>query len=1418
MTKTNLTKRLLCCLLFVATFWTTGANAQCIIGVGTVSTAGSGSDPIDGYFNYFRYQTVYTAAELTAGGMSAGSVINSLGFSVTETNGPGSIANYSIRLGHTAAANAAANITDPLTTVKNPFSYTPVVQAAGSFHMIAFDANFTWNGTSNIVVDICAGSIPYLSPYGGVRVTSMTSGSRRVRCDACGSQCGVATTTANTNRPNIRFDFSGASPCVGTPAPGNTTSTSNPVCSAASFTLGLQNSTSGTGVTYQWQADAGGGYSNVSGATNSTYTTSQLVATTYRCYVTCSAGPSTGVSNPLTVTMGGNCQCLSYCASNATNSADTKIDSIKVDGSGFGTAAGTCETYTLTTTAGFSWDQGSTHTMRIRNGSCSGSHYTAYYSVYIDYNQNGSFADAGETVMTGGPTTALNSIPDFNFTVPAGATLGSTRARVVFTEGIAPPPACGTYTYGETEDFCVTITAPPPCAGTPTPGNTISSAASVCTGGTVNLSLQNATSGTGVTYAWQSSPDNSTWTNTGGTASTHTSAAITSDTYFRCEVTCSSGPSIGYSNSVQVTVASTPVGGTASGPATALTYQNLVYTLLGSTGSLQWQVATAIGGPYADISGATTATLNTLANAAGTYYIRCRAYNPGCTDDYSNILTLVVTVAGDNVCDALPLSIGNNGPYTNIGATAEVGEVTPPGTGCNTQTGWCSTGFQINSVWFSFTAPASGRVSVRLNPNFTLWDSEFAIYSSANCADFTEFALVAANDDSLGSPFQSYITPVCLTPGATYYLLVDGYSTTTNGTFGILLQDAGYLNANTSTVGGTMSTCSPFDGSVTLNFTGTGPWTYELTDGTNYANGSAASSPYTATVPCGTNGAHTWTYSYVLDGACAQTYSGTATVNTSSAPPTLSVVVPIVGLPVAACNGTGPVAISIPAVPNATEYLWDAPAGSNINGAGTNYTSPTPSASLVFGPPSGSGYYIGVQAGNGCGTTTRKSTWVRGTVSVPASVTPTLTGQVIYCPNTLGATFTTPAVTGATSYLWTITGDATVSGTGTTATVDFGPTWTGGTLCVAAQTSCFTSATKCLALTYAPATIGAMSGTFTTCIGQSVLYSVPAQAGIASYNWTLPAGASGSSSSNSISVTFNPGFIGGNISVTATSICGITSAARTTTIYLGVPTQPASISGPSTGVCTQTVIYTCPNQAGVTFNWTVPAGTINSGQGSNAISVTFGTFTSATTVSVTASNACGSSPARTKTVNGYPLQPGAITSIPASWCANATGVEFNVDVTNMSGSYTLSWLYPGASVATYVLGGGNTTQLILDWITGSGPVNVTASNACGNATRTSTQANSCREGEGVVEQISNAINVYPNPTTGNVNIEFSAITKGNASVTIQDLAGRTVASQNISVVEGMNKTQLDLSKVSKGIYMMNVNSDEGTSNVKIVVE
>ncbi|MCP5108940.1 MAG: PKD domain-containing protein [bacterium] len=95
--------------------------------------------------------------------------------------------------------------------------------------------------------------------------------------------------------------------------------------------------------------------------------------------------------------------------------------------------------------------------------------YTEYWKIWIDYNIDGDFEDAGEEVFSDVSTTTVTG----SFTVPAGAE-GITRMRVSMKWNAAPTP-CEAFSYGEVEDYTVNIsggTPPdPPVAdfsGTPT--------------------------------------------------------------------------------------------------------------------------------------------------------------------------------------------------------------------------------------------------------------------------------------------------------------------------------------------------------------------------------------------------------------------------------------------------------------------------------------------------------------------------------------------------------------------------------------------------------------------------------------------------------------------------------------------------------------------------------------------------------------------------------------------------------------------------------------------------------------------------------------------------------------------------------------------------------------------------------------
>ena len=450
-------KRLITLLIPLLICAGTSWGQSAIIGTGTSTTNGSNADPVDRSYNYAHFQMVYTAAELSAAGMPADALINSLGFSISES--AVSLANYTISMGHTSQATANPYISTGLTIVKTAFTYTPVVQTAGNFDMIAFTTNFQWDGSSNIVVNTCTGSNPYETPYGGLRYTPATSGAVRYIWNERFKQlCNSYLFNNGERRPNIRFDYT-AIPCSGIPTPGNTISSANPVCADVNFTLSLQNFTSGVGVTYQWQSSVTGEdpWTNA-GISPSTYTTSQTTATYYRCQVTCEG--NTGTSNPVQVTMTSWFNC--YCACASSVSSYEFIDSIVATGGINNTGTGP-STYSDFTAYSSTIQQGATMTINVSGGTPWYDNDAAY--VFIDFNQDSDFSDAGELAGTG---TGGESPYSISFLIPLSATLGSTRMRIKFGDTLCcslPPmtddPCQTGYNYGETEDYTVNIEPPP---------------------------------------------------------------------------------------------------------------------------------------------------------------------------------------------------------------------------------------------------------------------------------------------------------------------------------------------------------------------------------------------------------------------------------------------------------------------------------------------------------------------------------------------------------------------------------------------------------------------------------------------------------------------------------------------------------------------------------------------------------------------------------------------------------------------------------------------------------------------------------------------------------------------------------------------------------------------------------------------
>ncbi len=144
---------------------------------------------------------------------------------------------------------------------------------------------------------------------------------------------------------------------------------------------------------------------------------------------------------------------LAYCSSNGINNNNEWIDYIQLGSitrssgsepggyvnTGLSTSLARNKTYTITFSAGFS-----------------GTVYKEFWDVFIDYNNDGDFSDAGEHEVSVNKTGAGNYTA--NFTVPKNIALSTTRMRVKMNRLNSDDP-CGTFTNGEVEDYDINIVA-----------------------------------------------------------------------------------------------------------------------------------------------------------------------------------------------------------------------------------------------------------------------------------------------------------------------------------------------------------------------------------------------------------------------------------------------------------------------------------------------------------------------------------------------------------------------------------------------------------------------------------------------------------------------------------------------------------------------------------------------------------------------------------------------------------------------------------------------------------------------------------------------------------------------------------------------------------------------------------------------
>lgn len=793
-------------------------------------------------------------------------------------------------------------------------------------------------------------------------------------------------TPSTTFSITIDFPVCSSGPCTGTPAPGNTVSSVGAsVCPSSPLTLSLQNATSGSGVTYQWQsASSGSGpWTDISGATSSSYSTSLTVATWFRCNVTCSG--NTGTSNPVQVTIKPVSQC--YCIPPASDCTDddviTRVVLNTLDN------ASTCS---VGPPAGYTYYSslpdpeiyiGAGNTITVEKPTS----WPEGVSVWVDFNQNGTFeASEGTNIGTVGSLASVSG----TINVPANATPGVTRMRVRISFGGFPTGACSSLTFGETEDYDVNVVPCVPVTITGSPSNT----STTCGG---NATFTATATGslpsyyweyrTGPSATWQNVPNAAPYSgvNTATLTLTNVSAAFNGYQYRAVVSGACSGADFSSAGTLTVNPI-VPVVTPASASICVGTVQSLTLTnTLGNVTTLSegfnditnlpgWasqNLSSPLGaqgwfqgndGVFPSHSGATTAYIaanwqNTTTSGSGT--ISNWLFMPTMTISNGDQVSFWTRIpSGTEFPDRLELRMSSNGASVNAGASAtSVGDFSTLLLSVNPT---LTTGV-YPQVWTKFTAtisglsaPTSGRIAFRYfvtdggggsNSNYIGID-DVAYVKAGGAAQGTwtgpagtMWTNAAATVAYTGAPATTiYVNPTA-TSNYTVSFTTPTPCTSATTTVPVAVSNpvSGVVNpANKSVcVGGTTSfTTSATGGPLTYQ------WQVSVDGGVTYTNlsndpASGVSGATTATLGLSNVAQTANNYQYrcvITGGPCGSATTGFGKLTVNPLPVVTIAANTLELVPGGVATFT---ASSTPAALNATSYAWTLN-GSSISGANGN--------------------------------------------------------------------------------------------------------------------------------------------------------------------------------------------------------------------------------------------------------------------------------------------------------------------------------------------------------------------------------------------------------------------------------------------------------------------------------------------------
>ncbi|MBK7807565.1 MAG: carbohydrate binding domain-containing protein [Saprospiraceae bacterium] len=1190
----------------------TAVNGErCGTGTITLTAGGCSGGTIHWYSSPSSQVSLGTGTSFTTPSLSATTVYYvgcTVGVCASET-----------RTAVSAVINAlpTISITGANSTICSGGTVAMTTSVSGGFGSVTYQWQSSPNGTTWTNIS-GATSSSYTTP--ALTVTTHY----RVLATYSGTGCGTATS-------NTRIVTVVADPSVTTHPVGAT------ICSGGVLTMSVA-ATGGTpGLTYQWQSSPNGTtWTNISGATGTSYTTPALTSTThYRVLVDASGvGCGQAVSNVAIVTVvaqhtvsvsagvticTGGTATVSSVVSGGTGTITYQWQS-SPDGATWTNISGaTSASYTtpvLTTTTRY-------RVIATRSGNNCGSVTSGANIVTVTPN-NTVTSNAARTLCINSalsPAITHTTTGATGIGTATGLPAGVTAAWASNTITISgTPTAAGTFNYTiPLTGGCGTVNATGTIIVTPNRTVTSNAARTLCINSALSPAITHTTTGAtgigtatglpaGVTASWASNTITISGTPTAAGTFNYT-IPLTGG----CGTANATGTIIVNINTVSSTTTRTLCINTALSP-------TITRTTTGATG-----IGTATGLP-AGVTAAwasNTITISGTPTAAGTFnYTIPLTGGCGTVNATGTIIVTPNRTVTSNAARTLCI---------NTALSPAITHTTTGATGIGTATGLPA---GVTATWASNTITISGTPTAAGTFNYTI-----PLTGGCGTANATGQIIVTPNRTVTSNAARTLCINSALSPAITHTTTgATGIGTATGLPAGVTAAWA----SNTITISGTPTAAGTFNytipltgGCGTVNATGTIIVTPNRTVTSNAARTlciNSALSPAITHTTTGATGIGTTTG--LPAGVTAAWASNTITISgTPTAAGTFNYTIPLTG-GCGTANATGTIIVNINTVSSTTTRTLC------IN------TALSPTITRTTTGATGIGTATGLPAGV-------TAAWASNTITI--SGTPTAAGTFNY----------TIPLTG---------GCGTVNATGTIIVTPNRTVTSNAarTLCInsalsPAITHTTTGATGIGTATGLPAGVTAAWASNTITIS-----GTPTAAGTFNYTIPLTGGCGTANATGTIIVNIN------TVSSTTTRTLCINTAlsptiARTTTGATGIGTATGLPAGVTAAWASNTITISGTPTAAGTFNYTIP------------LTGGCGTVNATGTIIVTPNNTVTSNAARTLCINTA-LSPAIThTTTGATGIGTATGLPAGVTAAWASNTITISGTPTAAGTFNYTI-------------------------------------------------------------------------------------------------------------------------------------